>query len=102
MQSFRNDAASAGGVVMRTNCVAVVVLLTVSFAMPAWAACDKDMIDTISEDGDLIVLSSGTTYDVAEDDQSKAAGWQEGDDVLVCGHTMIDKNQGGKVRVSAH
>jgi hypothetical protein len=87
---------------MRTSCLAVVVLLTISLAMPARAACDKDTIDTISEDGDLIVLSSGTTYDVHEDDQSTAASWQEGDDVLVCGHTMIDKNQGGKVHVSEH
>jgi hypothetical protein len=80
----------------------VAVLLTINLAMPARAACDKDTIDTISEDGDLIVLSSGTSYDVADDDQSTAASWQEGDDVLVCGHTMIDKNQGGKVHVSAH
>lgn len=88
---------------MRASCAAVVVvLLTVYLAMPARAACDRDTIDTISEDGDLIVLSSGTTYDVDADDQTTAAGWQEGDDVLVCGHTMIDKNQHGKVHVSAH
>jgi hypothetical protein len=88
---------------MRTVCLAVAVLLTLSFAMPARAACDKDTIDTISEDGDLIVVSSGISYDVHEDDQSTAASWQEGDDVLVCGHTMIDKNQGSqKVHVSVH
>jgi hypothetical protein len=88
---------------MRTSCVAVIVLLTVFLAMPARAACDKDTIDTISEDGDLIILSSGTTYDVHENDRSTAASWQEGDDVLVCGHTMTDKTQGGqKARVSVH
>jgi hypothetical protein len=88
---------------MRTGCVAASILLTVYFAAPARAACDRETIDTISEDGDLIVLSSGASYDVRDDDQSKAADWQEGDDVLVCGHTIIDKNQGGeRIGVSEH
>lgn len=77
-------------------------LVAVSAAAPARKACEEDSIDTVSEDGDRIVLASGEKYHVARDDQSTAALWQEGDDVLVCGRTMIDKDQGNeRIRVRA-
>jgi hypothetical protein len=83
--------------------LALAVLLTAFLATPAWAACDKDTIDTLSDDGDLIVLTSGGSYDVDPGDQSTASGWSEGDDVLVCGNKIIDKDQGGeRVEVREH
>jgi hypothetical protein len=69
----------------------------------AFAACDEDTIDTISPDGDLIVLTSGASYDVDPGDQTTAALWQEGDEVLICGDTIVDKDQGGeRVEVTEH
>ncbi len=83
-----------------------VILLAItafSLASPAWAACDEDSIETVSEDGDLIVLTSGDQYDVASGDEATAAQWQEGDDVLVCGDTIVDKDQGDdQVDVTPH
>jgi hypothetical protein len=79
------------------------VMAAFSLAEPAFAACDEDTIDTISEDGDLIVLSSGESYDVAPGDETTAALWQEGEDVLVCGDTIINKDENGeKVEVTPH
>jgi hypothetical protein len=46
------------------------------------------------------VLSSGDEYDVSPDYEATAALWMEGDDVLVCGNTIINKDRGGK-RVKA-
>jgi hypothetical protein len=86
-----------------------ILLLTVGFiaaasaAAPAREAYDEDSIETIAQDGDLIVLASGGKYDVAVADQATAALWQEGDDVLVCGRTIIDKDQGNeRIKVREH
>jgi hypothetical protein len=87
---------------MRTGLI-VLLITGVSLAAPAWAACERGTIETISTDGDLIILGSGETYDVAPDDQSTAALWQEGDDVLVCRETMINKDENGeKIKVTPH
>ncbi len=85
------------------------VLVTAGFlaaaavAAPAREACDDDSIETIAPDGDLIVLASGAKYDVTIADQPTVALWQEGDDVLVCGRTIIDKNHDNeRIRVREH
>jgi hypothetical protein len=57
----------------------------------------------VSEDGDLIVLVSGEAYDVMAGDEVTAALWQEGDDVLVCDGTIINKDESGeKIEVTPH
>ena len=72
-------------------------------AVPAMASCDEDTIDTVSEDGDLIVLSSGDGFDVAAGDEPTASTWNEGDNVLICGDVIINKDDSGaKVGVSPH
>jgi len=87
---------------MRASLI-LLAMLGVAFAAPARAACDDDSIGTISEDGDLIVLASGQAYDVAAEDQATAALWQEGDDVLLCGHTIIDKDENDeRIKVRPH
>lgn len=88
---------------MRPVCIAIVILLA-AFASPALAGCDEDTIDTVSSDGDLIVLASGEQYDVDAGDESTSASWQEGDNVLVCGgDVIIDKDEGGEqVDVTLH
>ena len=79
-----------------------VVIAATAVAAAAREPCDEDSIETIAEDGDLIVLASGAKIDVAGEDQPTAALWREGDDVLVCGRTVIDKDQGNeRIRVRA-
>jgi hypothetical protein len=81
----------------------LLIVICLLLAQPSWAACHEDTIDTISEDGDLIILTSGQSYDVSPGDDATAALWQEGDDVLVCGDTIIDKDQSGeRVEVTLH
>jgi hypothetical protein len=81
----------------------LLVMVGLSLAEPTWAACIEDSIDTVSEDGDLIILTSGQSYDVMAGDASTAAQWQEGDDVLVCGDTIINKDERGeKIEVTLH
>ena len=82
------------------------ILLAALFAAaprPAFAGCDEDTIDTISGDGDLIVLQSSGSYDVDAADQSKAARWTENDEVLVCDGKIINKDENGEsVDASPH
>lgn len=86
---------------MRATIVTVMIFLCL--ARPSLAACDEDTIDTVSEDGDLIVLGFGDEYDVSPDYEATAARWMEGDNVLVCGNTIIDKDQGSKrIKVKPH
>ncbi|MEW6437235.1 MAG: hypothetical protein AB1508_08695 [Pseudomonadota bacterium] len=64
---------------------------------PAFAGCDQDTIQTVSEDGDLIVLQSGASYDVDLGDQATASQWTENQDVLVCrGSKIINKDENGE------
>jgi len=58
------------------------MLVLIALVQPSWAACDEDTIETISGDGDLIVLHSGQEYDVDSSDEATASTWSEGDDVL--------------------
>jgi len=72
-------------------------------AAPAGAACENDTIETISEDGDLIIVASGQAYDVSAPDQSMASLWQEGDSVRICGGTMINTDERGEsIKVAPH
>jgi hypothetical protein len=91
------------GLWVRIKVALLLLLIACSLSEPAWAACDDETIDTISEDGDLIVLSSGESYDVAPGDEGTASTWQEGEDVLVCGDTIINKDENGeKIEVTPH
>ena len=71
---------------------------------PAFAGCDADTIETVSQDGDLIVLQSGASYDVDVSDQSTASQWTENQDVLVCrGRKIVNKDENREsVDVSEH
>jgi hypothetical protein len=76
------------------------LLLATALALtphPAFAECDRDTIETVSEDGDLIVLQSGASYDVDLGDQAIASQWAENQDVLVCRESkIINKDENGE------
>ena len=87
---------------MRAKLLFLIIIVALA-PHPAFAGCDADTIETISEDGDLIVLQSGLSYDVDLTDQSTAAQWSEHEDVLVCDDKIINKDENGEaVGVSQH
>jgi hypothetical protein len=62
------------------NCAAAMLLV----ATPTMASCDEETIETVSSDGDLIVLSCSESFDVMAGDDVTASSWNEGEDVLLC------------------
>jgi len=66
-----------------------ILLLTSLATQQAFAGCDEDSIDTVSEDGETIILSSGSVYQVDVSDQVDVGSWVSGEDVLVCNDAII-------------
>ena len=62
-------------------------------AMPCVAA-DTDTINTVSDDGETIIMQSGQVYE--SDDPSTSGSWQPGDAVVITGDKIIDTDQGGE------
>lgn len=87
---------------MRAKFVLMIAII-LPLSSPAWAGCSDDTIDTVSDDGDLIVLRSGELYDVAAGDQGTASLWREGADVLVCSEKIINEDEDGEeVGITMH
>jgi hypothetical protein len=90
------------GVSSFAKLIAYVVAVCMA-ATPAIASCEADTIETVSDDGDLIIMLSGDAFDVAAGDDVTAATWLEGEDVLICGDTIINKDERGeKIEVTPH
>ena len=87
---------------MKSVLTTAALIACFSVPQPAWAAfCNVDTIETVSSDGEFIILESGKRYDVDASDEVTVSSWQEGDDVLVCnGHTIIEG--GERVEVTPH
>ena len=67
------------------------------------ASCDEDTIETISDSGDLIILTSGLAFDVLPGDDATASTWLENEDVLIRKDVIINKDQHGeKIEVTPH
>ncbi|MGH6879098.1 MAG: hypothetical protein ACREHV_17195 [Rhizomicrobium sp.] len=91
------------GAAMRLGLVSAAVSVVILSVTPAFASCDEETIDTVSEDGDMIVLTNGQSFDVVGGDEVTASLWMEGQDVLVCDDTMINKDENGeKVEITPH
>jgi hypothetical protein len=81
---------------------AIVVVLVLNMPVDA-RACDKDTIDSIADDGSIIVMTSGASFRVSPLDQTDAMFWLAEDDVLICkGETeIINRNEKReRIRVS--
>lgn len=66
-------------------------------------ACDEDSIDSIADDGSIIVMTSGASFRVSPLDQTDAMFWLAADDVLICKSEteIINKNERReRIRVS--
>ena len=80
--------------------IVTILMLACLVAQQAFAACDEDSIDTVSEDGETIILSSGAVYQVDVSDQVDVASWLPGEDVLVCNDAVIINKDENAQRVS--
>ena len=47
-------------------------------ATPTMASCDEETIETVSSDGDMIILSSGKAFDVVAGDDATASTCERG------------------------
>jgi hypothetical protein len=85
------------------RCLAAVAFVVLSHASTLAGSCDQDTIDSIADDGSIIVMTSGASYRVSALDQTDAMFWLAEDDVLICkGETeIINKNEKReRIRVS--
>jgi hypothetical protein len=77
----------------------LIVLAIASQSSPSFAqSCEDDTIQSVSDDGSIIILYSGATYAVHPADQSDTMSWVPADDVLVCndGELIINKDENGE------
>ncbi len=75
--------------------VAGLAISIVCFSAVPSRAAETDTIDTVSEDGEHIIMESGQTYQ--SDDPGTSESWQSGDDVVITNDdTIINKDEGGE------
>jgi hypothetical protein len=83
--------------------LAAIAFVALSGAGTLAGSCDDDTIDSITDDGSIIVMTSGASFRVSPLDQTDAMFWLAADDVLICkGETeLINKNdKRERIRVS--
>ena len=80
---------------MKVCCLSV---LAVSFGAIPLAPCmaaDIDTIDTMSDDGETIIMQSGQVYN--SDDPITSGSWQPGDNVVITNDDkIVNTDQGGE------
>jgi hypothetical protein len=87
---------------LKSGLVFVLLATLAAAALPA-RACDADSIDSIADDGSIIVMNSGASFRVDPLDQTDAMFWLAEDDVLICKDetVIVNKNEKrGRIRVS--
>lgn len=63
--------------------------------------CDEATIRGVARGGSIVVLDSGSVFEVAPEDTPDTALWNDGDSVLVCGDDeMVNTDKGDKVHVA--
>ena len=73
--------------------------LVLTFSLPVIAqSCDDDSIESVSDDGSIIIMISGAVFRVAPLDQVDTALWLAADDVLICnnGTELINVDENGE------
>jgi hypothetical protein len=74
--------------------VGLVIGAVVFCARPTLAS-DDDTIDTVSSDGDHIIMQSGEVYQ--SDDPGTSSTWQSGDDVVITpDDTIVNTDESGE------
>ena len=79
---------------IRRVLLAGLIIGAVVFCARPSLASDEDTIDTVSSDGEHIIMQSGQVYQ--SDDSGTSSTWQSGDDVIITpDDTIINKDEGG-------
>ena len=60
------------------------------------AQCAEDTIDSVSPGGETLTMISGAVYRVADTEEAESHLWLPAEDVLICGHEIINKDEGNK------
>lgn len=75
--------------------LAGLIIGAVVFCARPSSASDDETIDTVSSDGEHIIMQSGQVYQ--SDDAGTSSTWQSGDDVVITpDDTIINKDEGGE------
>ena len=56
-------------------------------------SCEKEMLETVSSEGDILVMLSGSVYEVMGGDEIDSALWLPPSDVLICTETVTYKGK---------
>ena len=75
---------------------AFLLAILLLFGTPRLAsASDTDTIDTVSSDGETVIMQSGRTYE--SDDAATSSSWQAGDNVVITNSDkIINTDEGGE------
>ena len=65
-------------------------------APPAGSGCDEDSIETVGDDGAILVMLSGAVYHVADYDTPTSSLWLATEDVIICGSRIVNKDDDGE------
>ena len=57
---------------------------TLFFTGAASATCAEDSLETVSDDGDILIMQSGHVYQVDSGDTVDTRLWLSAEDVLIC------------------
>jgi hypothetical protein len=64
---------------------------------PLAVNCTDETIETVSDDGSIISMISGSVYSVDAGDESTSSTWLASDDVLICNdNKIINKSENGE------
>ena len=83
---------------MKKLLLAAAVTLSTPVHASEW---DDETVRNVDGGGSIVVLQSGSVYNVNPDDMRDMAFWEAGDHVLVCGdEEMINTDHGAEVHVT--
>jgi hypothetical protein len=102
MRRDRNGGGYGMAIYTGSRIGAIVLVLVLNRPVNA-QSCDQDTIDSIADDGSIIVMTSGASFRVSPLDQTDAMFWLAEDDVLICKDEteIINKNEKReRIRVS--
>jgi hypothetical protein len=78
---------------LRNSALAALAVLSTPVAA---SDCEEDSLQTVSEGGEILIMLSGSVFQVEGGDTVDTQLWLSADDVIICGNTMINKDENGE------
>jgi hypothetical protein len=73
-----------GGPTAMMKNISIVLLTLVLIASPAFGAWDKDMIEMVASDGEILITVSGQMYHVFAGDDFYSMVWLPAEEIIIC------------------